>query len=177
MAFDTFVYFPAKGAAGTDIKGETQDADMKGKNAFEIFSFSWGASNPVTIGSGTGGAGAGKASLSSFNVMKKTDLASPSLFKACCVGDHFPDMVVVLRKAGGASAADNVFITYSFKEVYVESVQWSGSTGGDDTPTESVSIAYGACKIEYKKQDATGKLSAGGEQAWSVVTNKAEFAV
>jgi type VI secretion system secreted protein Hcp len=177
MAFDTYVYFPAKGNAGTEIKGETQDADMSSKGAFEIYSFSWGASNPVSIGSGTGGSGAGKASLSSFNVMKKTDTSSASIFKACCVGDHFDDMVVVLRKAGGADGKDNVFLTYSFKEVYVESVQWSGSTGGDDSPAESVAFAYGAVKIEYKKQDAKGKLAAGGEQAWSVVKNKAEFAV
>ena len=39
----------------------------------------------------------------------------------------------------------------------VESIQWSGSSGGDDTPTESVSIAFAKVKISYSKQaDATG---------------------
>ena len=31
----------------------------------------------------------------------------------------------------------------------VESVQWSGSSGGDDTPTESVSFAFAKVEIDY----------------------------
>ena len=31
---------------------------------------------------------------------------------------------------------------YDFTDVMVESIQWSGSSGGDDTPTESVSFAF-----------------------------------
>ena len=94
MAFDSFMYFTGGDPA---IKGETTDNTYKSKNAFEIYSFSLGASNPVTIGSGAQGMGAGKVSLSSFNVMKKTDNASPTLFKACCTGTHYPQATVVLR--------------------------------------------------------------------------------
>ena len=51
-----------------------------------------------------------------------------------------------------------MFLKYDFTDVMVESIQWSGSTGGDDTPTESVSFAFAKVAIDYFKQDeATGR--------------------
>src|SRR5262245_28005728 len=89
MAFDAFVYFDGKSSSGLEVKGETTDDTYKGKGAFEIYSFSLGASNPVTIGSASEGTGGGKVSISSFALMKKTDAASAALFRACCDGSHF----------------------------------------------------------------------------------------
>ena len=156
MAYDSYVYFDGAATnANLTVKGETTDTTFKAKNAFEIYSFSWGASNPVTIGSATTGAGAGKVSISSFNVMKKTDSASPTVFQACCLGAHFPKVVVTLRKAGGKQ---ETFIEYTFETCFVESVQWSGSSGGDDTPTESLSIAFGKVTGKYWAQGADGKM-------------------
>ncbi|HEX4933908.1 MAG TPA: type VI secretion system tube protein Hcp, partial [Gemmatimonadaceae bacterium] len=93
MAFDTYMDL------GKDIPGE---ATAKGfEKKIEIFSFSWGASAPVTIGPGTTGISASRVSISSFNVMKKTDIASPELFKACCLGTHITDITVSMRKQTG----------------------------------------------------------------------------
>jgi type VI secretion system secreted protein Hcp len=53
----------------------------------------------------------------------------------------------------------------------VESIQWSGSTGGDDTPTESLSIAYGKVSIVYSMQDDdTGAMSPKGNASWDQTT-------
>jgi type VI secretion system secreted protein Hcp len=162
MAFDAFLKFTPV------VKGESTDKVHAGE--IEIMSFSWGVSNPVNIGSASGGMGAGKASLSSFNLMKKTDAASPSLFKACCSGSHYTDVTITLRKAGGTTPLE--YLVYVFKTVFVESIQWSGSTGGDDTPTESVSLGYGSVQITYKTQDAKGgakdTLGAGWDQIKNV---------
>ena len=49
---------------------------------------------------------------------------------------------------------EQAFSTYTFTDVMVESIQWSGSSGGDDTPTESVSFAFAKVAISYFKQDA-----------------------
>ena len=153
-----------------DIAEVPGEATAKGfEKKIEIFSFSWGASNPVTLGPGTGGAASGRVSISSFNVMKKTDVASPKLFKACCTGDHYDLMTVTLRKQTGTGGQDN-FLIYKFNEVYVESIQWSGSTGGDATPTESVSFAFGKVTVEYKNQVKDGKLTAGTPVVWDVRT-------
>src|SRR5215470_18943895 len=100
MAFDAFMWL--EGGA-PEVKGETQDKVYKEKKAWEIYSFSFGASNPVTIGSAGAGSGAGKVSISSFNIMKKTDSSSPGLFLNCAKGQHFTAGHVVLRKAGGTA--------------------------------------------------------------------------
>jgi type VI secretion system secreted protein Hcp len=158
MAFDTYVEL-------TGIEGEATAKNFEKK--IEIFSFSWGASSPVTIGSGSSGISASRVSISSFNVMKKTDVASSKLFKACCIGDHIAKMTVSMRKQTGTGGQD-VFLIYTFDEVMVESIQWSGSSGGDDTPTESVSFAFAKVTVEFKTQGKDGKLVAGTPVVWDV---------
>jgi type VI secretion system secreted protein Hcp len=101
----------------------------------DILSFSFGASNPTTVGKGTG-AGASQVSISSFSIMKGTDLSSAPLFLRCAKGEHIPTAIVTLRKAGGENPLE--YLQYKFSKVYVDSIQWSGSSGGDDTPTESL---------------------------------------
>jgi len=154
VAYDAFMKLDG-------IKGEAT-AD-KFKEAIDIFSFSWGASNPVSqTGSGFG---AGKVSVSSFNVMKKTDSASAPLFNACCNGTHIPKCTVHLRKAGGKQ---NEYLLYSFGDVMVESIQWSGSSGGDDTPTESLSLAFHKVEIKYSPQDDKGGATGGIVGSWDL---------
>lgn len=159
MAFDTFLNLDG-------IKGESQDSSYKGW--IEIFSFSMGVANPATIGSATGGAGAGKASLSSINLMKKSDTSSPLLFQACCTGKHFQTAQMTFRKAGGKAL---VYLQYDLNEVFVESIQWSGSSGGDDSPQESVSLAYGAINVTYTPQKVDGTPDSAVIAGWDVKAN------
>jgi type VI secretion system secreted protein Hcp len=163
MAFDTYMNIDE----GKVVKGEATAKDMSG--FFEIYSFSWGASNPTTVGTGATGLAAGKVSVSSFNIMKKSDNSSPLLFSACCAGQHYKTAKVVLRKATGTDGGQKPFLTYSFTDVMVESIQWSGSSGGDDTPTESVSFAFGKVDIEYFLQDTEkGTMKAGNKASWDL---------
>jgi type VI secretion system secreted protein Hcp len=160
MAFDSYFKLDT-------ITGESTDSKFTG--AMEIFSFSLGASNPVTIGSAAGGGGGGKASLSGFSFMKKTDSASPQLYQACVTGAHIATGTVSLRKAGGTAL---VYLTYGFKVIFIESIQWSGSSGGDDTPMESVTANFGTLTVDYQPQDATGAPKGGAVHGgWNVQTN------
>jgi type VI secretion system secreted protein Hcp len=171
MAFDAFVYFDGKSSSGLEVKGETTDDVYSKKGAFEIHRFSLGASNPVTVGSASQGSGGGKVSISSFSASKKTDSASAALFRASCDGSHFSKVHVVLRKSGGKKVE---YLKYDFEEVFVEAVQWSGSTGGDDTPTESLSLAFGKVSITYTAQKPDGTaISPAKEANWDVRSNKA----
>ena len=164
MAFDTYMQV----GDGTDVVGEATASGIPA-GAFEIFSFSWGASNPTTVGTTGGGLSAGKVSVSSFNVMKKSEKSSPILFSSCCTGAHFAKGSVVMRKAAGASAKQSTFIQYDFQDVMVESIQWSGSSGGDDTPTESVSFAFAKVTVTYSLQNsATGATSTGSTASWDL---------
>jgi type VI secretion system secreted protein Hcp len=168
MAFDSFLKLT--GTDGKDVEGESTDATHA--KEIELFQFSFGASNSVTIGSGTTGSAGGKMSASSFNITKRTDKASPILFTKCADGTHFEKAVVTLRKAGG-TAGQQEYIHYTFEQVYVESIQWSGSSGGDDTPTESVSLAYGKFTLGYSPQKADGTLDAEVKAGWDMTTNQA----
>jgi len=112
--------------------------------------------------------------VSSFNIMKKTENSSCDLFQACCSGQHFPTAKVVMRKAAGTAGKQGTFLQYDFTDVMVESIQWSGSSGGDDTPTESVSFAFAKVKIAYSKQDEkSGEVKPANNASWDMTTVEA----
>jgi type VI secretion system secreted protein Hcp len=174
MAFDAFMYITG---GAYPVQGETLDTDFKKQQAFEIKSFKIEVKNPTSMGSAGGGAGTGKCQLEPFEVAKVTDNCSPSLFKCCATGAHYPTAVISVRKAGGAAASGTgsktgiVYLTYTFNCVFVNSVSWSGSSG-DDLPEETVQFAYGSVTIQYTPQTAGG----GGApkkniQTWNQVTN------
>lgn len=160
MAFDAYL----------KIDGVDGEVTAKGMEKWiEIYSFSFGASNPTSVSSSGGsGMSAGKVSVSSFNFMKKLDKASANIFQACCTGKHFTKGTLHLRKAGG-DAGQGVFLEYLLTPIFVESVQWSGSSGGDDTPTESVSFNFGKIELTYNTLDAKGSPTKAGQAAWDLV--------
>src|SRR4030042_5438875 len=104
MAFDAFLKIDG-------IKGESTDSKHKGE--IQLQSFGWGVSNSAGGLSAAGGRGAGKASPSSFAIMKKQDVASASLFQACATGLHSKEMLVTVRKAGGEQLE---YLTYKFTD-------------------------------------------------------------
>ena len=172
MAFDAFAYFK-----GSDVEGETQDDAMKKNKAFEIISFEIGAENNINIGSMTAGGGAGKASFKEFTITKKTDTASCAMFSKLCEGAHFDDMVVELRRTGGAAGVSGkTFLKWEFKLVMIQDISWSGSDG-DDICEETVVLQYGAMKVTYTPQDKQGKDGTPKTGEWSRVLNKANLAV
>jgi type VI secretion system secreted protein Hcp len=157
MAFDAFL----------KLDGVEGGSTRKGfEKQIELLNFSWGAHNAVSIGAGAG-SGAGKATLSNFSFTKITDTASPGIFQACCQGKHFPKAKVVLHKAGGDEAVD--YLVYEFEKCFIESVQWSGSTGGDDRPMETVSLAFGKVTITYVAQTVAGAKGSPVVGSWDVM--------
>lgn len=159
MAFDAFLKIEG-------VDGESTRAGFE--KHIELLSFSWGASNSTTVGSMGPGGGAGKATVTSFNCLKATDTASPPLFQACCAGKHFPKAKVTLRKAGGDAPVD--YLVYEFEKVYVDNIQWSGSTGGDDRPTESLGITFGKVTVTYTPQSDAGATGAPVVASWNLQT-------
>jgi type VI secretion system secreted protein Hcp len=136
------------------IDGVQSDATQKGfEKQIKLNSFSLGANNPVDMSAG-GGRGAGRVSVSTFNVSKLTDKSSPVLFQACCLGKHFKNAVVSICKAGGQQEA---YLTYKFDTVFIASINWSGG-GGDDTPAEQLSLAFSKVEMTHKSQDEAGRL-------------------
>lgn len=176
MSFDAFCYFKEPAIETT---GETQDVDMKAKNAFEVLSFEIGAENNINIGSISGGGGAGKATFKELTVTKKTDTASAPLLTSLCAGEHYDDMVIELRRSGGVATtgkSGKTFLMFEFKLVMIQDISWSGSDG-DDVCEETVVMQYGAMKVTYTPQDKKGADGTPKTAQWSRVLNQANFAV
>src|SRR5690348_6288858 len=142
MAFDAFLVFTTTKGQPT-LEGETMDAQFGPKHAVAIKSFSLGISNTVSVGSQTRGAGAGKAQLHEFKISKEIDTVSPVLLQLAGSGGHVTQMDLYLRKAGSGAKGSAVFLQYTFKLVFVATIDWSGSAG-EETPSEEVTFKYGA---------------------------------
>ena len=178
MAVDAFLQFTKEGDNAVKLSGETRDKTMSAMSPvpFEIKNWSFGASNKLNIGSGTGGAGAGKVDFDAFNVSKDIDKASPYLFHTCCAGGHYQEVVLMIRRAGGTSAkqSGDIYLKFDFKLVAIQSIKWQN---GDPSPTEDIVFEYGALKISYHPQKATGAMDSAKEQSWSRVLNSDTFGV
>jgi type VI secretion system secreted protein Hcp len=135
-----FAAAPAIAAIDAYLKLDGVTGESKTQpGAIELMSFSWGTSEHRSIGSATGGAGAGKADVRELVVTKSTDSASPLLFKAAASGQHFSSATLQLRKAGGET-----YETYKLSDVLISSFEYGGK--GGQKPTESFTLNF--AKIE-----------------------------
>ena len=144
------------------IEGES--LDDKHKKEITVMSFSWGASQTTSV-SGSGGSGAGKASLQDLSIMKNYDASSAPMYKALLLGTHIKTGVLTAVKSG---ADGSPFLTISLGEVFVTSVQISGSS---EVPMESVTFSYNTIETQYSEQDETGKLLAKAPVSYSLKGN------
>jgi type VI secretion system secreted protein Hcp len=179
MAADNFLWFPAAATGGllvgkaTQPEGETTDDWFSKKKAVEVSSFSFDIENPTTIGSATGGGGAGKVKFNEFTIEKFVDQASAPLFNACAAGAHFPSVMLIIRKPGGQNL---LYLQFAFCMVFVKSVSWDGG-GGDENWKETVKFRYGAMGFQYIQQLPTGGAGKKQQAAWSLADGTASLNV
>ncbi|HTZ74020.1 MAG TPA: type VI secretion system tube protein Hcp [Candidatus Aquilonibacter sp.] len=139
------------------IDGLDGESLTKGKEKqIEVLSFSFGASQHITLASG-GGKSGGKATATDLSIMKKVDKASPKLFSACCMGTGFPTATITCDKAMGSSGQQD-FYKLILTNAFVSSIQWSGSS---DVPMESVSFTAEKVEIDYAADSADNKSLEG----------------
>jgi type VI secretion system secreted protein Hcp len=160
MAFDAYL----------KLKGVEGEATQKGfEKQIPLLSFSFGAHNPSSpVGAG---AGAGKVQISGFTITKWTDKSSAQLFQTCCSGKHFPEAKVTVLKAGGDKPVE--YLSYEFKELFVNDIQWAGATGGDDVPMETVSFSFGQIQVTYTEQKPDGTPGTPQVAGWDLQGGKA----
>jgi type VI secretion system secreted protein Hcp len=144
VAFDAFLKLG-------DVKGGSTDAAHKDEIVVQEYSF--GVSNPSSVGSASGGAGAGKASFSDLTFTTPLSVASPKLLLACASGAHYDTAVLTLRHSGGTKPAE--FFKITLKTVLVSSYQDAGGSS-DDNPADSVTLAFGAIRVDVFTQNPSG---------------------
>ena len=145
-----------------DIKGES--IDDKHKDEIEVLSFSWGVTNAGSVA--TGGGGAGKATFRDLSIVHNIDKASPKLLQACATGVHLKEATITHRKAG---RSQQEYLIVKMNDIIITSVAHGG---GDQTPSETVTLAFAKVNLEYKPQKADGSLDAGVFFKYDVKGNK-----
>lgn len=131
------------------IPGESQDA--KHKDEINVLSFHWG----VTQTARSKARASARASVQDFSIVKFVDKASPLLMMAACQGDHLPDVIFSVDRAGEVPLN---FLKVTFTDVLVSSYRPGGSSGGQsDIPLEEVSFNFSKIEVTYTQQTETGK--------------------
>jgi type VI secretion system secreted protein Hcp len=157
MAVDMFIQIGA-------LKGESRDSVHKEKT--DVLAWSWGVSNSGSAHTG-GGAGAGKVNVQDLSFTKYIDKTSTELLLASCNGKHFPDALLIVRKAGEKPVE---YLKIKLTEVLISSVSTGGS-GGEDRLTENVTLNFAKVAVEYTPQKADGTADKTLTMGWDIAAN------
>jgi type VI secretion system secreted protein Hcp len=140
------------------------------KDAIDILSFSFGASNTTSISAASGSESkSGRANLSDVSIMKVLDKTSPLLFQHCVTGTSLKKATLFYDKPMGDKQDD--YFKIEMTNVLISSVQLSGS---NENPVESLSLAFETVKVGYNPEKPGGKALAGFiEKGYDLKTLKA----
>ena len=128
------------------IEGESKDSQHE--NEIDLLSFSWGETQSGSFAYG-GGGGAGKVTMNDFAFTMKMNKATPKLFLACATGDHIPEALLTVRKAG---KEQQEYLKVKFSDLLVSSYTPTGSAYGDEVPTEAITLNFAKVEVEYREQ-------------------------
>ena len=161
-AFDVFLQVTP--VTGPVLAGGSVDPIYSGW--IEASSFEAGAENPATIGSATGGAGAGKVKFKEFTIVKTVDAATPLFFEKLSLGQSLATikMVVVSRSPTRVEVWDIKATT-----CYFTSQSFSAVNGLE--PQERIAFAMGAFEWSYIQLSPAGDPLSEYFANWSVLTN------
>jgi len=157
MAFDAYLQIDG-------IKGESTDSEHK--DWIEVLSYSTPIGQPAAAAAGST---SGRVTHQPFQIVKRTDLASPKLYEMASTGKHIKEVIVELMRASGGTPVK--YMEIKMTDVIISNVSSAGR-GGQAPPahpspptlqnlekpvaspllTESVSFNYGSIQWTYSKQ-------------------------
>ncbi len=173
-ATDIFARLVTPTGGAPAATGDSVNPQFKGADGwFDVSEVSYGMQNDTTIG-GTGGVGAGKATILPLSCVKIPNSASAALFTACAVGGHWDTLEVVFTKTNGGTGKSDAYLRLEFKLVFVSKLGISVSAG-DDSPREEVTLLYAAQRITFYTQKPDGTMLQTGQSVWSFTKNTATF--
>jgi type VI secretion system secreted protein Hcp len=151
------------------IKGESQDATMKPRNAIDAEEWSWGESQSGTMPSG--GGGAGKVAMKDFSFLMALNTPSHELMLACAAGRHIKSANLITRKAGNVPQE---YYKVKMTDVLVATYTMRRVDRYQTTPLEFDEITLNLARIECESraQNADGTLDAPLRTGWDVKANK-----
>jgi type VI secretion system secreted protein Hcp len=143
----------------TKLNGESTVAGHGGE--IDLYSYSQGVSNCGNINCVT--------SISDFSFMTKFTGATIAFKRLSLTGTKLPSVDITFIRP---SATAFVFLKIHMEDVFVTSVQESGSAGGDNTPTVAVSLNSVRIAWQYTLQKSDGTVGTKTTYGWDVSQNK-----
>lgn len=142
------------------IKGESTDVTHRGE--IEVLSWSWGASNPTSVGSS--GLSAGKASFSDLSITKYADKSSPEILQALSTGHTIKHLEMFVRAKGG--------IPTEFHRFYGDSGMVTGysidAVKPGSRPVETVTLSFALVGVRNIRIEPDGTQIAEPDFQWDV---------
>jgi type VI secretion system secreted protein Hcp len=150
-----------------DVVGESTLEGFSQK--IELFSYSWGVSNPVQPSPSNTGRTTGRPNFAELVVSKKMDSTSPILSDDCASAKNLGTVKLYLVRQDEAAGENLTYMTYELSNTLISSVMVSG---GGDIPTESISFNYSAINWIYKAQKTEAGQAETVARGWDQATNK-----
>ena len=105
-----------------------------GTGEFPALSWSFGATDSVSTGTGSGGSG-GKVVLSTVSISKRADSCSPRLFADVVTGRHIKSVTIVQENTKSEA------FTVALSDVIISSYQLGGNES-TELPTEQIAFLF-----------------------------------
>ncbi|MDR5836393.1 type VI secretion system tube protein Hcp [Caballeronia sp. LZ034LL] len=147
------------------VSGESKDANHQ--NWSNVQSYAWGANQPGSMASGSGG-GLGKVSYSDLQVTAPIDKASPAILKYCSNGKHLSKVELSVCKAGGSQVE---YQRITLNEVLVTSVTHAAASQSDAV---LVTYTFQAASVQQQYWEQTDQGTRGSESvlSWNIKQNQ-----
>lgn len=168
MAIDILVTIT--GEKQGQFKGPIQDQALQGKGAMRLQSFTFGFSNPRTIGSAAGGGSPGGGPTASEVVMTRAveDVVTAQLQQALLTSEVLTSVQVFFRRAPGQP-----YMTLTLSHAFITAIHML-SDSGSDAPLEEIHLIFEQTKLEIHNTDPkTGEVIAGSPATVSYDLTKA----
>jgi type VI secretion system secreted protein Hcp len=150
------MFLKLRGERTGEIQGESNDKTFV--NQIDVVDWSWGMSAPTAVG----GQRTGRTQFRELKVVKAADKASTALMTVLNQNERLTNVVLSVRKAGGAAAALPYYkVTLENARITDFEVQSDVSSSGAPTLTEHLSFTFTKVTIDYTLQAATGGSQGG----------------
>ena len=144
------------------IKGESQAADMT--DNIDLESWSWGASNPASLGGK--GLAAGETIIERLYVQLCAGSRSRTMIANLTKGTHIDSATFTGRKTGG-DGKPYKYLVITMTSCFITSFNTGGGSTG--VPPASLSIAYEKIQYQYYTQDTkTGSVTLAGQATYDI---------
>jgi type VI protein secretion system component Hcp len=136
-----------------------------GNKELTVQNYSWGAANPIALGSPGGGGGASGPSLQDFTLALAPGSVEPGLWGNLTAGTVLDTVTVHVRQAGGSTPTE--YLTYTLKGVTISSFKTAAD--GSGAPQDTVTLRCNQVSESYSPINPDGSLGSANTAQYDLV--------